>query len=243
MQKLIILILVCAAFHACQTPTPTPPNTLTQAEKDSGWKLLFDGQTGEGWHSYNKPTLGKSWKVIGGALTLDSTKTPGQWQASDGGDICTAKEYENFEFTTDWKICPCGNSGIMILGVEDTAIQYVWQTGPEIQILDNTCHEDGKIIKHRAGDLYDIIKSSSEPVKPAGEWNTQNITLNKGHLILTMNGVKVVETDMWTDDWKKLVAASKFKDMPKFAVAHKGHIALQDHGFPVYFRNIKIREL
>lgn len=233
-----IAVLLCSTFASAQHS-----NALTTKEKKEGWQLLFDGKSFNGWHTYGKKTVGNAWKVEAGAIVLDTVKKEG-FQVHGGGDLVTNKEYENFHLKVEWKIAPCGNSGIIFLSHEDTAkYRYSWLTGPEMQVLDNDCHPDGKIHKHRAGDLYDLIASASEPVKPVGEWNLAEIILNKGHLELFLNGVKVVETQMWDDNWKKLVAGSKFKSMPDFGKYKKGHIVLQDHGNRVSFRNIKIKEL
>ncbi|RMD69274.1 MAG: DUF1080 domain-containing protein, partial [Bacteroidetes bacterium] len=225
-------------------PAPVPPNTLTEAEKQAGWQLLFDGQTTNGWRNYRKQTIGSSWKVVDGALMLDATrKDDGGWQVADGGDIITEDEFDNFELRLEWKIQPCGNSGIIYYVVEDEQYDYVWQTGPEMQVLDNACHPDAAIEKHRAGDLYDLIACKYETVRPAGQWNQVRIIARNGHLEHWLNGRKVVETELWTDAWWDLIAHSKFKDMPGFGRARKGHIALQDHGDRVWYRNIKIRRL
>lgn len=220
------------------------PNTLTTAEKAAGWKLLFDGKTTDGWRNFNKETIGESWVVKDGALMLNSQpKEGGGWQAKDGGDIITEDEYENYELRIDWKINNCGNSGIIYNVVEDEKYDAVWQTGPEMQVLDNTCHPDAKIETHRAGDLYDMIAVKYETVRPAGEWNQARLIINNGKTEHWLNGKKLVEFEMFTDEWTKMIANSKFKDMPDFGKAKKGHIALQDHGDRVWFRNIKIREL
>jgi hypothetical protein len=142
----------------------------------------------------------------------------------------------------EWKISKNGNSGIMFTVKEDTAFKESWYTGPEMQILDNDGHSDGKIKKHRAGDLYDLIASSSEPVHPVGEWNQVEIRLNKGKLDLFMNGVNIVSTTMWNENWWQLVKKSKFAEMPDFTKFKTGRIALQDHGFDVWFKNVKIKE-
>ena len=112
-----------------------------------------------------------------------------------------------------------------------------------MQVLDNTCHPDSRFVTHRAGDLYDLIESKYVTVKPAGEWNKVRIIKNNGHLEHWLNGVKVVETEMYTADWEKMIANSKFKDMKGFGMAKYGKIALQDHGDRVAFRNIKIKML
>lgn len=226
-------------------PTETMANNmLTEQEKAAGWQLLFDGETTEGWRNFKKETIGSSWKVEDGTLTLASTqKEDGHWQAADGGDIMTEEEYENFDFRLEWKIAPCGNSGIIYNVVEADKHDHVWQTGPEMQILDNTCHPDAKIPTHRAGDLYDLIETNYVTVRPAGQWNKVRIVSNNGKLEHWLNGHKVVETEMFTEEWRKMIANSKFKDMPDFGKAKKGHISLQDHGDRVWFRNIKIKRL
>lgn len=219
-------------------------NALSAGESGSGWKLLFDGKTTKGWHTFNKKTIGSSWIVDNGSLMLDARKNPeGHWQAQDGGDIVTDDEFENFELNLEWKIAPCGNSGIVYNVVESPKYEYMWQTGPEMQVLDNVCHPDSRFNSHRAGDLYDLIESAYVTVKPAGEWNKVRIIKNNGHVEHWLNGVKVVEYEMYTDKWIEMINNSKFRDMPDFGRAKKGKIALQDHGDRVWFKNIKIKQL
>lgn len=221
------------------TETTTTMSTETTTDAD-GWQSLFDGQKIEGWHSWGRTGVG-SWKVADGVLYLDSTKTDGKRVE---GDLVTDKEYENFHLALDWKLAPGGNSGIIFLINEDTSsYKRTYETGPEMQILDNGGHKDGKIEKHHAGDLYDLIACSTETVKPTGEWNHAEIKLDKGKLDFYLNGTNVVSTTMWDDNWNKMVAGSKFKDMPGFSKFKKGKIALQDHGDPVWFKDIKIKEL
>ena len=214
-------------------------SALSEKEKAEGWKLLFDGKTTTGWRNYNSNKIGAGWRVADGVLYVDSKKE-GQ---SSGGDIITDGEFENFELSLDWKIAPCGNSGIIFNVVEAPRYKYTFLTGPEMQVLDNACHPDAKIDKHRAGNLYDLIESKTVSVHPAWEWNQARIISNKGHLELWLNDVKQVETEMFTPQWEAMIKTSKFKDMPDFGKARKGHIALQDHGDQVWFKNIKIREL
>ncbi len=233
--NLIVLLSISLSSYA-------QVNTLTEKEKNEGWKLLFDGQTTGGWRNYNSDKIGPGWKVADGLLYLDTSKKEG-YQSSGGGDIITNDEFENFELSLDWKIEPCGNSGVIFNVVEYPKYTEVWRTGPEMQVLDNACHPDAKIAKHRAGNLYDLIESKTVTVHAGGEWNTAKIISNKGHLELWLNDNKQVETEMFTPQWEAMIKASKFKDMPDFGKARKGHIALQDHGNRVWFRNIKIREL
>ena len=161
----------------------------------------------------------------------------------NGGDIITEDEFENFEFQLEWKIGECGNSGIMYNVVESDEYDKVWQTGPEMQVLDNSCHPDAKFPTHRAGDLYDMISCSQETVKPAGEWNKVRIKIDNGKVEHWLNDVMVVSFEMFTDEWANMIAESKFKDMPGFGKARKGHISLQDHSDRVSYRNIKIKVL
>jgi hypothetical protein len=187
--------------------------------------------------------VGSAWQVKEGVLILDTVKKA-DWQTSNGGDIVTDEEYENYHLQLDWKIAKDGNSGIIFNIYEDTAqYEYPWYTGMEMQVLDNNGHPDAKIIKHRAGDLYDLISSSRETVKPLGEWNHAEIKCVNGKLDLYLNGENIVSTTLWDDNWKKLVAGSKFKTMPAFGTIKKGRIGLQDHGNEVQFKNIKIKSL
>jgi len=227
----MLSVMVTAATHAQQ-------NQLTDQEKKEGWKLLFDGRTSKGWHTYNKKTFGEGWKVSEGTLFRDTTAVK-----KEAGDICTDEVFENFDLKLQWKISKDGNSGVMFLVHESPEYDAPYLTGPEMQILDNEGHPDGKIIKHRAGDLYDLISSSSEPVRPVGQWNDAEIRLDHGKLTLYLNGVQTVTTTLWDKQWNDLVKGSKFAKMPGFAKYKSGHIDLQDHGHDVWFRNIKIRKL
>jgi Domain of Unknown Function (DUF1080) len=222
--------------------TAAAPNTLTDAQKNEGWQLLFDGTTTKGWHVYNKKSDGSAWKVADGAMYLDTAQKK-DWQVVGGGDIVTDEEFENYHFKIEWKVAPKGNSGLIFNIKEDPKYEHTWHTGPEMQVLDNAGHPDSKINKHRAGDLYDLISSQPEVVRPAGEWNQVEIISNKGSLEFIFNGTKVLSTTMWDDNWKKMIAASKFKSMPDFGTYKTGRIGLQDHGDLVWFRNIMIKKL
>ena len=218
-------------------------NVLTDQQKTEGWQLLFDGESTKGWHKYGGKPVGSAWKVADGALYLDTTIKE-NWQIKDGGDIVSDSAFENFHLKLEWKIAKDGNSGIMFYVHEDTVkYKWPWETAPEMQVLDNNGHPDSKIIKHRAGDLYDLISCSKETVKPAGEWNLAEVKCLNGKLDLFLNGENVVSTTLWDDNWKKLVAGSKFVKMPDFGTYKKGKIGLQDHGNAVWYRNIMIKKL
>ena len=235
-------------------PSMTEPvdNTLTEKEKSQGWQLLFDGRNITGWHKYGKTTIGTAWIVDDNSIHLDAKPNPsGGWQTSDGGDIVSAEEYGDFELQIDWKIGACGNSGIIYHIKEDPSkYDYVWKTGPEMQVLDNACHPDAKFPKHRAGDLYDLVEAKYVTVKPAGEWNHAKLVFKNGKVEHWLNYRKLVELQMFengqpTKHWLELIAGSKFpkQPAPDFGLFTKGKICLQDHGDPVWFKNIKIRKL
>lgn len=233
MKFFSVTIVAAVLLAGCGTGKNSMSNS------GGGWQKLFDGKTTNGWHTYGKTTAGTDWKVVDGALYLDAAnKTEGQ-----GGDLVTNEEFTNYHLKLQWKISKGGNSGIIFNVHEDPKYSATYTTGPEMQVLDNDGHPDGKITKHRSGDLYDLIKSRVENVKPVGEWNTAEIILNNGMLELIQNGESVVKTTMWDDNWKQMVAGSKFKTWPAFGIYKTGKIALQDHGNGVWYRNISIKKL
>lgn len=244
-MKRTYLYLIAAGFlaFACGgKPTETTTEVEEVTVQEPEWISLFDGQSFNGWSKYGGGEVGKAWKIQDGAIYLDA-KNKANWQEGDGGDIVTNEEFENYHLQVEWKIAPNGNSGIIFFVHEAPEFGYPWMTGPEMQVLDNDGHPDAKIVSHRAGDLYDLIVSAEETVKPVGEWNLAEIIAKDGNLELHLNGVMVVSTTMWTPEWEALVAKSKFKDMPGFGKYKKGKIALQDHGDEVWFRNIRIKKL
>ncbi len=249
-MKIILLAAgLAAALASCNSAGDTSAekkDTIAPAAgavRNVPWQSLFDGKEIKGWHSYGKTTVGTAWKVEDGGLHLDtSVKKDGK--IADGGNLLTDNEFENFHLKLEWKISPNGNSGILFYVHEDTAkFKEPYMTGPEMQVLDNDGHSDGKLFRHRAGDLYDLVNCSKETVKPVGEWNLAEIVCNNGKLDLILNGTTVVSTTMWDDNWNKMVAKSKFNQWPGFGTFKKGRICLQDHGNAVWFRNIQIQKL
>lgn len=234
MKKLLTLSALLLAGNCLMAQTN---NELSKKEEKQGWHLLFDGKTTQGWHSYLHPAAGPAWKAADGVLQLDPAVK------EDRGDIVTDKEYENFELSIDWNIAEEGNSGIIFLVHEDKAYDATYLTGPEYQLLDDKKAEDNKKENHLAASLYDMIAPAKEAENPAGEWNHSVLRLKDGELTFWLNGVQTVKTHMWDANWTELLSKSKFKTWKGFATFHKGHIALQDHGHHIAFRNIKIREL
>ncbi|MFN9682435.1 MAG: DUF1080 domain-containing protein [Bacteroidota bacterium] len=215
-------------------------NKLTPAEIKKGWKLLFDGSTLTGCKTYNRTDMATSWGVKDGAIFLDAKK--GRSDVAKG-DLVTLEDYDDFEFSVEWKISDCGNSGIMYRIVEDPKYKQPYLTGPEMQVLDNKCHPDAKIITHRSGDFYDVMASKTENVKPAGEWNSVRIIMKGYKLEQWQNGVRQIKLTLGSDEINAIVEKSKWKNQKDWGKALIGKIGLQDHGDAVWFRNIKIRSL
>ena len=199
-------------------------------------QAIFDGKTTKGWHTYLKPTAEPAWEVVEGALQLNP-QAPGQ------GDLVTDAEYENYELALEWKISPGGNSGIIFGVHEDPSFKATYETGVEMQVLDNKEAEDNKKANHLAGSLYDMQAPAKDVAKPAGEWNQAKLRKQNGHLTFYLNNAKVVDVQMGSPEWKALLENSKFKTWKNFAAYPKGHIALQDHGHQVAFRAITIQQL
>lgn len=227
-MKLSHLLSIAALLILTHTLVAAEPNTLTEKEKQAGWKLLFDGKTTGGWRNYRKDGISDGWKVIDGALT----------RAEKGaGDIITVDQYDSFELCLDYKISKGGNSGLMYHVTEEG--QAPWHSGPEVQIQDNKDGHDPQ----KAGWLYQLYPAETDATKPAGEWNTLRILITPTKCVHTMNGVKYCEYVKGSDDWNERVAKSKFAKFPNFGKPTKGYLCLQDHGNEVAFRNIKIREI
>jgi len=243
MKRNIILSVFAVMLIIASACTPKP-NTLTSQEKEDGWVLMFNGKDFSGWRQCNGATMPPNWIIEDNAMKVftGEGKEPGQ---GAGGDILFGEnKYRNFELSIDWKASKMANSGIFY-NVREVPDKPIYYASPEIQVLDNVDATDNKIPSHLAGSLYDMIAADPATVNPAGEWNTIVVKVDNGKVTHTQNGVKVVEYTLWTPEWDALVENSKFKTFPGFTegISEEGYIGLQDHGYTVWFRNIKIREL
>jgi len=205
-------------------------NTISTTERAKGWRLLFDGHTTAGWRGFRRPTLPAGWQAIDGELT----------RVGEAGDIVTVDEFDDFELTLEWKLSPNGNSGLFYRVTEDDEV--MWHTAPEYQIIDNAYKEPLKPVQY-TGANYDLHPPSRDVTKPIGTWNQTRLLVRGAHVEHWLNGVKVVEYELWTPDWEQRVKGSKFKDYATYGRARRGHIGLQDHGDRAAYRNIKIRSI
>lgn len=240
-RQLIFIAAFCAAI-IISIPSAAQ-NKLTSKEKKAGWVLLFNGKDFTGWRQCNGTAMPKNWMIEDNSMKvlIGEGKKPG---SGAGGDIVFDKKFRNFELSIDWKASKAANSGIFY-NVREVPGQAIYYAAPEVQVLDNVDATDNQDPTHLAGSLYDMIAADPKTVKPAGEWNTIVIKLQDGKVTHTQNGTKVCEYTLWTPEWDAMVADSKFKTFKGFTegISKEGFIGLQDHGYPVWFRNIKIREL
>jgi hypothetical protein len=198
---------------------------------EGDWRTLFDGRTLDAWRGYRRDSVPRGWRVLDGALTL----------VGKAGDLITRDVFGDFELVLEWMVAEAGNSGIMYRVTEDAA--ETWQTGPEMQVLDDARHRDGRSRLTAAGAVYGLYPAPAGVVKPAGEWNSARIVVRGDRVEHWLNGVEVAAYRLGSADWEARVAASKFRKWPRYGRAAVGHIALQDHGDRVAYRNVRIRAL
>jgi len=245
MKRNIILSLSLAAGLLLAIPTfAQQANKLTQKEQKEGWVLLFNGKDFDGWRQCNGTAMAANWKIDGDAMQVftGAGKKPGQ--GSNGDILFQKKKFKNFELSVDFKAGKEGNSGIFYY-VREVPGEPIYYAAPEVQVLDNKDASDNKVASHLCGSLYDLIACDPKTVNPAMSWNRVVIKIKDGHATHIMNGKKVVEYTLWTPEWDAMVAKSKFKNFKGWSegIAKEGFIGLQDHGYSIWFRNIKIREL
>lgn len=206
-------------------------NTLTQAEQAAGWQLLFDGQTLNGWRAYREGEPVRGWTVEDGALI----------RTGPGGDTVTDRMFRNFELSLEWKVAEGGNSGIFYRAAPGS--RWIYHSAPEMQVLDDERHLDGKSRLTSAGANYGLYPAPRGVVRPAGQWNRVRLVVDGNHVEHWLNGTRVVDYELGSPDWQARVAKSKFAAWPEYGKAAEGFIGLQDHGDRVAYRNIKIRIL
>lgn len=210
-------------------------NRLSSDEESAGWRLLFDGRSLEAWRGFRLQGLPAGWSVVDGEIRFARP------ESGPRADLVTREEFENFELSLEWAVAEGGNSGIFFRVSE--ARERTYETGPEMQILDDDGHRDGERAITSAASNYALHPPNRDVLRPVGEFNRVLLRVQGDRVEHWLNGVQVVEYRLWSDDWKSRVAASKFAAMPGYGLERSGHIALQDHGDPVRFRNLKIRRL
>jgi hypothetical protein len=233
-----LCLLALATTPALADHQNAAPNTLTARERAEGWQLLFNGRDLTGWRAYTGGAPAAAWIVRDGTLML--TAANGRMS---GADLVTAGTYGAFELTLDWKVERGGNSGVLYLARNAPQAQHIYESGLEMQILDDAGHPDGKIPSHRAGALYDLTVPPPGAAQPAGNWNHARLRVEPGRIRQWLNGKLTADVSFGDAAWRARVAASKFAKMPLFGTFPSGVIGLQDHGEPVAFRNIKLRRL
>ena len=248
-QKLIKtfgILFLFAGFTACRSGNSekTAENDASQSmdkpeKTKEGYISLFNGESLDGWHGFNKTGEVDNWQIEDGAMVC-----LGAAPDASGGDLVSDKEYENFELVWEWKVTKEANSGVMYHVVESTKYHAPYETGPEYQMIDDI-NFPGKLEEsQKTGSDYGMYAAGDKKkLMPVGEWNSSKILFDKGQVEYWLNGEKVVEFQAWDKDWTKRKAEGKWKDYPDYGMAKKGKIALQDHGNKVYFKDIFIKEL
>jgi hypothetical protein len=230
----VSIFCIIALLFSCSSKTDEI-NTLSEKEVSEGWELLFDGESMKNWKTFNGGKV-TGWKIIDGVLHNSG-------EGSDhGGDIITKKQFTNFELYLEWKIAPESNSGVFF-HVQEGLTDAIYESGPEYQLLDDKGWPS-KLEEHQySGANYAMHVPENAEVVPIEEWNSTKIIVNGPKVEHWLNGKKVVEYELWSDEWLELKSTSKWAEMPNYGMSESGHIGLQDHGGLTMFRNMKIREL
>ena len=241
----LVAVISCLLAIACSNPVPGD-NQLTQKEKKTGWQLLFDGETMNGWRRIYTDSLPKrGWRVEDGCLIVEKNMSG---ESSNGGDLITIREFKNFDLTFDFKLTPGANSGIKYfvneaIGNPNSGYGF----GPEYQIIDDEhpVFKSDKIpVGCKMAGLYELIEApDTKKVHPVGEWNTGRIVSKDRYVEHWLNGELMFSYVLGSDEFKALVQKSKFRNTKGYGEKAKGHILIQDHGDKVSYKNIKIKEL
>ena len=239
-RRLLLALVLCAGCTSpAQMPmSDSPPRGAASRGASADWVDLFDGETLAGWHGIGQTAAPSAWRVTDGAIHL----VPGD---GDGGDLVADGTYGDFELELEWKVAPCGNSGVFYRGAEQEG-QEIYASAPEYQVLDDACHPDARFPSHRAGSVYDLYTATPGAVRAGGEWNEARIVARGGHVEHWLNGIQAAAAEIGSADWQARLAASKFRDpadFPGFGSYAAGVIAVQDHGDEVWYRHVRIRPL
>lgn len=236
------VLTALALFLTYETAQAQGLNTLSPTEKKEGWTLLFNGRDVSGWHTYGGKGVGSAWQIDGGALHLSVPNRIGN-KAANGGDLVSDATFSgDFEFKVDWKVGRLTNSGIFFFVQEAPQYKNIYDTGLELQVLDDAIYEGAKENTHRAGDFFSVANARVREINPVGEWNQVHFIMKNRKLTVSLNGYSIQEHDLNGPDWKKLMVASKLNAAPISKGQFAGRIGLQDWGSTVWFRNIKIRQ-
>lgn len=221
--------LMFASAGCARRETP-PPETSAGTGNDQAWEVLFDGTSMGAWRGYQMDSMPSGWRIVDGTLRKDSVT----------GDIITREQYGDFELELEWKLAEQGNAGVFYRGTEE--YEHIYWSAPEYQLLDDATAPDGGSRLTSAGAAYGLYPSPAGVLKPANQWNAARIVVRGNHVEHWMNGQKLLEYELGSEDWTAKVKAGKFADWPNYGKAPRGHIAIQgDHEGTLSLRNIRIR--
>ena len=254
MKKVVLQLMMAffaIAFFSCtnlqesnvesflsELDNDAPLNTLTNKEQKSGWKLLFDGKSFNGWRGYNMQEAPDCWYIEEGALNM---LTEGGAESALG--IITDKKYNNFALSLEFQLTHGANSGIIFQVGEDPKYTYPYETGSEFQVIDHENWPDTLEDWQICGANYAMYPPKVRPYKPVGDWNQVLLVVDGNKVTQVLNGEVVVEYEKYSDEWEELRNSGKWSDYPDYGKFDEGHITLQNHGTKVIYRNIKIKEL
>ena len=243
-------LVVVSSFFGCKQVQKDTQNQLTEAEKEQGWELLFDGKTFDGWRGLGRDSVQPDhWKVENGLIHKVNNKEVEEVTGKkiDGGDLITIDTFRNFELQFDWKIKPDGNSGIKYNASEKISTSYGGKhsaLGFEYQVLDDNAEKYKELASYQfTGSLYDMYAPNNVHLNPIGEFNHSRILLDGNHGEHWLNGYKVIDYNFGTAEFDSLFQKSKYAKYPGFADRRAGHIVITNHSDDSWYRNIKIRRL